>query len=56
VEEIMSTHNATRAIEQDEGSHETAALERIAAALRGLRFGAVTVVVHEGVVVRIEKT
>jgi len=32
------------------------ALERIREALRGLRFGAVTAIVHEGVVVQVERT
>jgi hypothetical protein len=32
------------------------ALERIAQALRGLRFGTVTAVVHDGVVVQVERT
>ena len=35
--------------------HETA-LDRIVDALRGLRFGTVTAVVHEGVVVQVERT
>jgi len=38
---------------QDRG-HE--ALERIDAALRGLRFGTVTAVVQDGVVVQVERT
>jgi hypothetical protein len=33
-----------------------AALDRIEDALRGLRFGTVTAVVHEGVVVQVERT
>ena len=32
------------------------AVERIREALRGLRFGAVTAIVHEGVVVQVERT
>ena len=32
------------------------AIERLSAALRGLRFGVVTAVVHDGVVVSIERT
>ena len=32
------------------------ALERIAAALRGLRYGTVTAVVQDGVVVQVERT
>ena len=32
------------------------ALERIASALRGLRFGTVTAVVQDGVVVQVERT
>lgn len=35
--------------------HETA-IDRIEDALRGLRFGTVTAVVHEGVVVQVERT
>jgi hypothetical protein len=42
----------------DESIHEAhvRALERLSAALRGLRFGVVTAVVHDGVVVSIERT
>jgi hypothetical protein len=32
------------------------ALERIQHALRGLRFGTVTAVVHDGVVIQVERT
>lgn len=32
------------------------AVERIREALRGLRFGAVTVIVHEGIIVQVERT
>ena len=35
---------------------EAEALERIREALRGLRFGAVTAIVHDGVVVQVERT
>ena len=38
-----------------DGEHDTA-LDRIEDALRGLRFGTVTAVVHEGVVVQVERT
>jgi hypothetical protein len=38
-----------------ETEHETA-IDRIEDALRGLRFGTVTAVVHEGVVVQVERT
>ena len=31
-------------------------LEQIADALRGLRFGQITIVVHEGIVVQIDRT
>ena len=34
----------------------TYALDRIRDSLRGLRFGAVTVIVHDGVVVQVERT
>jgi hypothetical protein len=40
-----------------ESEHEReTALDRIEDALRGLRFGTVTAVVHEGVVVQVERT
>jgi len=41
-----------------EATHEShvRAIERLSAALRGLRFGVVTAVVHDGVVVSIERT
>ena len=41
-----------------ESIHEShvRAVERLSAALRGLRFGVVTAVVHDGVVVSIERT
>ena len=35
---------------------ESAALERIRAALRELRYGTVTIVVQDGVIVQIERT
>jgi hypothetical protein len=35
---------------------EPEALDRIREALRGLRFGAVTAIVHDGVVVQVERT
>ena len=38
----------------DEGA--PTALDRIADALRGLQFGAVTVILHDGVVVQVEIT
>ena len=38
-----------------ETEHDTA-IDRIEDALRGLRFGTVTAVVHEGVVVQVERT
>ncbi len=40
---------------QDE-SHTGAAIERIRDALRGLRFGTVSVIVQDGVVVQVERT
>jgi hypothetical protein len=47
-----------RAPNGDVSIHEAhaRALERLSAALRGLRFGVVTAVVHDGVVVSIERT
>ena len=36
--------------------HATHVLERIKDALRGLRFGEVTVIVQDGVVVQVERT
>jgi hypothetical protein len=43
---------------ESEAIHEShvRAVERLSAALRGLRFGVVTAVVHDGVVVSIERT
>ena len=41
--------------EADE-NHAAHALDRIQDALRGLRFGAVTVIVQDGVVVQVERT
>jgi hypothetical protein len=35
---------------------ETEAVDRIREALRGLRYGAVTAIVHDGVVVQVERT
>jgi len=37
-------------------THTTQVLERIRDALRGLRFGEVTVIVQDGVVVQVERT
>ena len=42
--------------EREENDEVTMALDRIRAALRGLRFGTVTVVVQDGVVVQVERT
>ena len=39
-----------------EAEERADALDRIHAALRGLRFGTVTLVVQDGVVVRVERT
>jgi hypothetical protein len=48
------------AIHEARHEHETTrnqdAMERIDAALRGLRFGTVTAVVQDGVVVQVERT
>ena len=40
----------------DDVADRDEALDRIQAALRGLRFGTVTVVIQDGVVVQIERT
>ena len=40
----------------DDGDHDEDALGRIESALRGLRFGTVTAVVLNGVVVQVERT
>ena len=40
----------------DEADDRDETLERVQAALRGLRFGTVTVVIQDGVVVQIERT
>jgi len=36
--------------------HEGSSLDRIGEALRGLRYGTVTVIVHDGVVVQVDRT
>jgi hypothetical protein len=43
-----------RATEADDRAHD--GLERIQAALRGLRFGSVTAVVQDGVIVQVDRT
>jgi hypothetical protein len=40
----------------DDADHDEDALGRIESALRGLRFGTVTAVVQNGVVVQVERT
>ncbi len=47
-------HGGFRLAEEDSGADE--AIGRIEAALRGLRFGTVTAVVQNGVVVQVERT
>jgi hypothetical protein len=47
-------HGDFRLEQQEEGSDD--ALGRIEAALRGLRFGTVTAVVQNGVVVQVDRT
>jgi len=42
--------------EREEREETSAALDRIRAALNGLRFGTVTAVVQDGVVVQVERT
>ena len=41
---------------RNSGEHGTHALERIREALQGLRFGTVTVIVQDGVVVQVDRT
>jgi len=41
---------------QNSGEHGAHALERIRDALRGLRFGTVTVIVQDGVIVQVDRT
>jgi len=48
----MVTGEPTR----DDGDRAREALDRINAALRGLRYGTVTAVVQDGVVVQVERT
>ena len=45
----------TRAIDSNDSRHE-AALAQVQLALRGLRFGTITITVQDGVVVQIERT
>ena len=51
-EDTMNDSSEGRAASQERDE----ALERIHVALRGLRFGTVTVVVQDGVVVQVERT
>lgn len=46
----------THAVAAADDIHAMQALERIQDALRGLRFGEVTVIVQDGVVVQVERT
>jgi hypothetical protein len=52
-------HQPTRSGAADGGandSHATYAVGRIREALQGMRFGEVRVVVHDGVIVQVERT
>jgi len=51
-----ATPSATPAAPGDADEHLTHALGRIHEALRGLRFGAVTVIVQDGHVIQVERT
>ncbi len=51
----MSYATAERIAASDD-AHAAHALDRIQDALRGLRFGEVTVIVQDGVVVQVERT
>ena len=51
---LAETSVATSPVGDD--SHTGHALERIRDALRGLRFGTVSVIVQDGVVVQVERT
>jgi hypothetical protein len=48
--------NAAAPSTSGEDGHAGSALERIRDALRGLRFGTVSVIVQDGVVVQVERT
>lgn len=51
------TAGVAKQVGQDERrTHEEDAIERIRAALHGLRYGAVTALVQDGVVVLVERT
>jgi len=54
----MSTKQgvAKSAVRADQADREDDAIERIRAALHGLRYGAVTALVQDGVVVLVERT
>jgi hypothetical protein len=46
--------DVANAVDSDQGAADT--LARVRQALRGLRFGEVRIVVHEGAVVQVERT
>jgi hypothetical protein len=48
----MEQNKATGHVEPEAGS----ALQHVEEALRGLRFGTVTIVVHDGAIVQVERT
>jgi hypothetical protein len=51
----MGQDSAARGADSNESRHE-AALAQVQLALRGLRFGTITITVQDGVVVQIERT
>jgi hypothetical protein len=50
------SHAVAERIAAADDAHAAHALDRIRDALRGLRFGEVTVIVQDGVVVQVERT
>ena len=53
--QALSERNAAPYAGEEQG-HAAHAIERIRDALRGLRFGTVSVIVQDGVVVQVERT
>lgn len=48
--------NAALGLASTQSTEDALALKRIGAALRGLRYGSVTVIVQDGVVVQVDRT